>query len=141
METRQSRLHATAPYMLSIMRIIVALLFIEHGTQKLLNFPPLPPAFVGHLPPIAIAGGIIEAFGGLLILFGLLVRPTAFILAGEMAFAYFTQHAPHGFFPFINKGEPAILFCFIYLYLLTAGGGAWSIDNLFGRRRSKDNST
>ncbi|MBV8095282.1 MAG: DoxX family protein [Acetobacteraceae bacterium] len=115
--------------MLSILRIMTALLFIEHGTQKLFGFPP--PLNPGPgLPPLLWVQGIIELVGGLLILFGLFTRPAAFILAGDMAVAYFMVHAPRGFFPVSNQGELAVLYCFVFLYLWVAGGGAWSIMRL-----------
>lgn len=86
-----------------------------------------------HLPPLFLAAGIIETFGGLLLLLGLLTRPVAFILCGEMAVAYFMMHEPHGFWPLKNGGEPPVLYCFIFLYLVLAGGGAWSVDRLLNR--------
>jgi len=130
---------AAAPHLLSLMRIVFALLFIEHGTQKLFGFPPMPAFHIApgfHLmsmpPQMAVAGGL-ETVGGILLLIGLLVRPVALILSGEMAVAYFTAHAPNGLFPIVNKGELAVLYCFAFLYLAIAGGGAWSLDNLFRR--------
>jgi putative oxidoreductase len=127
-------LHTTwAPRLLSLLRIITAFLFMAHGAQKLFGFPaPLP----GGGPPLmSLFGlsGILEFFGGLLILLGLFTRPVAFILAGEMAVAYFMVHAPGGFWPLLNKGEPAVLYCFIFLYLAAAGGGHWSVDCLWRR--------
>jgi putative oxidoreductase len=117
-----------APRMLSVLRIVVALLFIEHGMQKLFGFPP---PIGGEGPPLFSLLGlaaVLEFFGGLLILVGLFTRPVAFLLAGEMAFAYFMAHAPKSFFPALNGGDAAILFCFVFLYLCVAGAGAWSID-------------
>ncbi len=118
-----------APRMLSILRIMVALQFIEHGTQKLFGFP-IPP--MGGKGPDAFSmvwyAAVIEAVGGVLLLVGLFTRPVAFLLAGEMAVAYFMAHAPRGFFPAANGGDAAILFCFVFLYLAAAGGGAWSLD-------------
>lgn len=114
------------PYALSTLRIVTALLFLEHGTQKLLGFPPSefsPPLF-----SLFGAAGILELVGGLLLLVGLFTRPVAFLLAGEMAVAYFMAHAPHSFFPIINQGEAAILFCFVFLYVAAAGAGPWSAD-------------
>jgi putative oxidoreductase len=115
------------PYLLSILRIMTALLFLEHATQKLFGFPPSqfsPPLF-----SLFGAAGVIELVGSLLLIVGLFTRPVAFILSGEMAIAYFMGHAPHSFFPLLNGGESAILFCFIYLYVATAGAGPWSLDH------------
>ena len=116
-----------APRMLSVLRIMTALLFLEHGSQKLLGFPPgsnpMPPLF--SLNGLA---GMLELVGGIMILLGLFTRPVAFVLAGEMAVAYFMGHAPRGFFPVNNGGDAAILYCFVFLYLTVAGAGAWSID-------------
>ena len=120
-----------APRMLSVLRIIVGLLFLEHGTQKLLGFPtpqhPGPPLF-------SLAGGqaVFEFAGGLLTLAGFLTRPVAFVLAGDMAAAYFMAHAPRSFFPVQNGGDAAILYCFVFLYLFAAGGGPWSLDAMRG---------
>ena len=120
-----------SPRMLSVLRIMTGLLFLEHGTQKFLNFPPRanPGPILFSLPGLQ---GILELLGGILIVIGLFTRPVAFILAGDMAVAYFVAHAPRGFFPLINGGQLAILFCFVFLYLFVAGGGVWSVDN---RRR------
>lgn len=117
-----------APLILSLLRIVAALLFIEHGTVKLFGFPHIE-GFAGP-PLVSLLGlaAIIETVGGLLLLLGLFTRITAFVLAGEMAVAYFMAHAPRGFFPILNGGEGAILFCWIFLYLAAAGGGAWSLD-------------
>jgi putative oxidoreductase len=115
-----------SPYFLSILRIVAAFVYGVHGTQKLFGFPaPFP---VPHLPPLFLAGGMIETFGGLLLLIGLFTRPFAFVLSGEMAVAYFKFHAPHGFWPLLNDGEGAVLYCFIFLFLASAGGGPWSLD-------------
>jgi putative oxidoreductase len=119
-----------SPRMLSILRIVTALLFMQHGGQKLFGFPA---AQQGATPPLmSLMGlaGILEFFGGLLLLIGLFTRPVAFILSGMMAVAYFMVHAPQGFWPVINKGELAVLYCFVFLYLAAAGGGAWSADQL-----------
>jgi len=121
-----------SPYVLSILRIIAGFLFGLHGAQKLFGFPaPFP---MPHLPPLLLAAGIIETFGGLLLLLGLFTRPVAFIVAGEMAVAYFKAHAPGGFWPTLNGGEGAVLYCFIFLYLASAGGGPWSLDRLLWKR-------
>ena len=130
----KDRLEAWTPRALSILRIMTGLLFLEHGTQKLLGFPPSEHAF----PPLfSLMGlqGVLELVGGFLILIGLLTRPVAFILAGNMAVAYFMAHAPKGFFPTLNGGQLAILFCFVFLYLAFAGGGEWSVDAQIARRR------
>src|SRR5690349_11906561 len=124
-----------APRMLSVLRIMVALLFLEHGTQKLLGFPPSP----NPGPPLfTLYGlqGVIELVGGILLALGLFTRPVAFILAGDMAVAYFMVHAPRGFFPMLNGGDAAILYCFVFLYLFVAGGGAWSLDEARQRART-----
>ena len=115
------------PQLLALLRIVTGLLFLEHGTQKFFAFPapfPMP----GPLPPMLQAAGAIELIAGVLITVGLFTRLSAFIAAGEMAVGYFMMHAPQGFWPAVNKGEAAILFCFIFLYLAAAGPGAWSID-------------
>jgi putative oxidoreductase len=122
-------LSAWSPQALAALRIMSALLFIEHGTQKFFTFPPSeyfpePPALLSLMG----VAGILELVGGLLILIGLLTRPVAFVLCGFMAAAYFMGHAPQGFFPANNMGDAAILFCFIFLYLFFAGPGAWSAD-------------
>ena len=122
-----------SPRLLSIMRMVTGFLFMEHGTQKLLGLPPSAQPMPPHLPPLLMVAGILEAFGGLLILGGLLTRPVAFSLAGEMAVAYFMVHARHSFWPLVNRGESAALYCFIFLFLAAAGGGAWSIDRLWRR--------
>jgi putative oxidoreductase len=116
---------------LSILRIVVGTIFIEHGTQKLFGFPvsqnPQPVLF-----SLAGVQGVIELIGGLLIIFGLLTRAAAFFLAGDMAVAYFMAHAPKSLFPSINGGDAAILYCFVFLYLVAAGGGPWSVDAMRG---------
>jgi putative oxidoreductase len=126
-------LRAWAPRMLSVLRAMTGLLFLEHGTQKMLGFPP--PAGGGAGPALLSLQGVqgaLELVGGLLILFGYFTRPVAFVLAGDMASAYFIGHFPRGFFPMLNGGDAAILFCFVFLYLAVAGGGEWSVDA--GRR-------
>ena len=122
------------PQMLSILRIVVALLFIEHGTQKLLGFPA-PPAS-GHLPAITSLSGMAAVFEfilGPLLLVGLGTRWLSFILAGEMAIAYWIAHFPRSFWPVLNGGDAAILYCFVFLFIACAGGGAWSLDRVLWR--------
>jgi putative oxidoreductase len=125
-----SRWRSAAPYFLSILRIMAAFLFIQVGTAKLFAFPAavMPgggTAPAGSLPWIA---GVLETFGGLLLLVGLLTRPVAFLLSGQMAVAYFIGHAPSGLWPVLNQGSNAILFCFVWLYFSAAGPGPWSLD-------------
>ena len=115
--------------MLSVLRIITGLLYMEHGLSKLFDFPPMP----NHRPYVLMTlvpglAGLLEAIGGALIAAGLFTRIVAFILSGEMAFAYFMSHAPRSFFPLQNGGEAAILYCFLFLYFFVAGGGEWSLD-------------
>ena len=124
-----------APQALAILRIVTALLFIEHGTAKLFGFPAMagPGSAGGSLPPIILLAALLEVFGGLAILVGFFTRPVAFILSGMMAVAYWMAHVPKGgFFPLSNGGDAAVLFCFIFLYLVFAGPGAWSIDGRTG---------
>jgi putative oxidoreductase len=119
-----------APRLLAILRIMTALLFLEHGLIKLFGYPPgAAPGQQAFFSFFWIAG-LIETVGAWLVLLGLFTRATAFVLAGEMAVGYFMVHAPLGFFPAINAGEPAILFCFIFLYMAAAGPGAWSVDEM-----------
>jgi len=120
------------PYLRSVLRIVVAFLFMAHGTQKLLGVPGSRPA-VALISLLGLAS-VIETFGGALVLLGFFTRPVAFLLAGEMAVAYFISHAPNGFWPLLNRGEPAVLFCFVWLYLAAAGPGPWSLDALIDRR-------
>ncbi|WEX08226.1 DoxX family protein [Chelativorans sp. AA-79] len=130
---------AWTPRMLSILRIVTALLFFEHGSQKLLGFPASefsPEVF--SLPWIA---GALELVGGALLAVGLFTRPVAFILAGEMAVAYWMGHAPQSFFPVLNGGDSAILYCFIFLYLTFAGPGPWSLDHLMAGRSVEAQTT
>ncbi|WP_159346470.1 DoxX family protein [Roseomonas harenae] len=129
-----SNLAVWAPRMLSVLRIVAALIFLLHGTQKLFGFPA-PPA--SGLPPVMSLfwiGAILELVGGLLLLVGAFTRPVAFILAGEMAVAYWMFHAPRNLYPTLNNGDASILYCFIFLYLVFAGAGPWSVDA--ARRRA-----
>ncbi len=122
-----------APRVLAVLRIVIALLFIEHGTQKLFSFP-VPPPFANPLAfTLLWYAAVLETVGGTLMLLGLATRPVAFILAGEMAVAYFMAHAPRGFYPAVNGGEAAILYSFVFLYFAAAGPGAWSLDRILKR--------
>ncbi len=122
-----------APCVLSILRIVVALLFLQHGLSKLFGFPsPMAP------PPLWTMewfSGVIEFAGGVLLTLGLFTRPVAFITSGEMAVGYFMFHAPRSFFPALNGGDATILYCFVFLYLVFAGAGPWSLDALWLRKR------
>jgi putative oxidoreductase len=123
-----------APRLLSILRIVSALIFMEHGTQKLLGFP-LSEQAAPELLSLGGISGILELVGGVLLVLGLFTRPVAFILSGMLAVAYWYAHAPQDFFPVNNGGDAAILYCFVFLYLFAAGGGPWSLDAWL---RSKD---
>jgi putative oxidoreductase len=118
-----------APRLLSVLRIVAGLLFLEHGTAKLFGFPHLPNYESLAIFSLIGLSGVLEFVGGLLLFVGLFTRATAFILSGEMAVAYFMAHAPVSFFPLLNHGELAIVYCFLFLYLAAAGGGPWSIDS------------
>ena len=117
--------------LLSTVRIMSGLLFLQHGTTKYLSFPASP---MNNASPLTMGGaaGLIELVGGVLIVIGLFTRPVAFILSGTMAVAYFYIHSPQGFFPLLNGGELAVLYCFVFLFIAAAGGGAWSVDRLRG---------
>jgi putative oxidoreductase len=120
---------AWAPRVLSLLRIVAGLQFLEHGTQKFLAFPARAAGAAGpELMSLLGIQGCLEIVGGVLIILGLFTRPVAFILAGDMAVAYFYAHFPRNFFPMLNAGDAAILFCFVFLYLAAAGGGEWSVD-------------
>lgn len=122
-----------SPWLLSALRIAAALVFITHGTQKILGVPAPPPMAIPLMSLLGVAG-LIEMVGGAFLLIGLFTRPVAFIAAGEMAVAYFRAHAPQGFWPSLNGGEPAVLYCFIFLYIAAAGPGPWSLDAARRRR-------
>ncbi len=117
--------------LLSTVRIMTGLLFLQHGTTKYLSFPASP---MNNASPLTMGGaaGLIELIGGVLIVLGLFTRPVAFILSGTMAVAYFYVHSPRDFFPLLNGGELAVLYCFVFLFIAAAGGGAWSVDRLRG---------
>ena len=147
------------PRLLSVLRIMTAFLIMAHGAQKLFGYPAAPPPTPEQkaqqecaqkcappqqqqqqqqqsgLPPLILVAGILELFGGLLFLLGLFTRPVAFILSGLLAVAYFMAHAPQGFWPIINKGELAVLYCFVFLFFAAAGGGVWSVDWCIRRER------
>jgi putative oxidoreductase len=126
--------------LLSILRIVIALLFLSHGSAKLFGIPAVQhPGLVPLLSMLGLAG-VLEFFGGLFILLGLFTRQVAFILSGEMAVAYFVAHAPKGFWPVLNGGELAVLYCFVFLYLVVAGGGSWSVDHLRRKGQTSINS-
>jgi putative oxidoreductase len=114
------------PYILSILRIVVGLLFLEHGLSKVFNFPA--PSPVPSLSGLLILAAILETIGAALFLVGAFTRIVAFILSGEMALAYFMAHAPRAFYPLVNGGELAVIYCFIFLYFAFAGGGPLSVD-------------
>lgn len=124
--------------LLSVLRIVAGLLFFEHGLQKMFGFPPGS----GPHPPYVLVSemglaGVLETFGGFAMMLGLFTRPIAFLLSGEMAVAYFQVHIKRSVYPIENRGENVILFCFVFLYLVFAGGGAWSLDAILARRRRK----
>lgn len=122
-----------APRVLSIVRVVAALIFMAHGTQKLFGFPPSP-----NPGPAAFTlywfAGLLEVVGGPLLILGLFTRPVAFLLSGEMAIAYWYSHAPRNIYPLLNGGDASILYCFLFLYLAVAGGGAWSLDRVLEKR-------
>lgn len=126
-----------APRLLSVLRIVVGLLYMEHGTAKLLHYP-----YADYLvlkdPLWSLSGvaGFFDSIGGGLMLLGLFTRPVALLLSGEMAVAYFLVKAPHGFFPILNGGEICVVYSFLYLYFAVAGGGAWSADRRLGLERA-----
>jgi putative oxidoreductase len=131
--TLAARWRSSTPYLLSLVRIVAAFVFIQFGSAKLLAIPAAIMPGGGTAPLTSLPGfaGSLELVGGTLLLVGLFTRPVAFLLSGEMAFAYFIGHAPQGFWPVLNQGSPAILFCFIWLYISSAGPGPWSIDALW----------
>lgn len=124
MNSLYASLEKASPYMLSILRIVAALLFIAHGLQKYVGFPAAGPP----MNTLLYVQGAIEVVGGVLLLIGAWTRPVAFILSGDMAAAYFMAHFPQSFYPSVNGGDAAVLYCFVFLYLVFAGGGAWGVD-------------
>ena len=123
-----------SPYLLSVLRLVAAFVYVAHGTQKLFGVPGHPfhaPVFAATL---MFAAGVLETFGGTLMFLGLFARPVAFVLSGQMAVAFFIQHYPGGFWPILNGGELAVLFCFIWLFFCVAGPGPISVDALRGKR-------
>ena len=128
-------LNAWAPRILSVLRIITGFLFLWHGSQKLFGYPPSPQGG-GPLEPLILVAGILEFFGGVLFLVGFLTRPVAFLLSGLMAVAYFMAHASGGFLPLVNRGEMAVLYCFVFFYFIFSGAGAWGLDSLIFERHS-----
>jgi len=126
MTSLYANLEKGRPYILSVLRIVVALLFLEHGLQKYFGFPSAGPP----MTPLLYVQGAIEIVGGILLLIGAYTRPVAFILAGNMAVAYFMVHFPRSFFPAMNGGDAAVLYCFVFFYIMFAGGGAWSVDRV-----------
>lgn len=127
-----SSLNNWSPRVLSVLRIVTGFLMLWHGSQKLFNYPSKE-GFTAATGLMLFAG-ILELGGGILILIGLFTRPVAFLLCGFMAVAYFMAHAPGGYLPLVNKGEMAVLYCFVFLYLFFAGGGSWSVDKLIRKR-------
>jgi putative oxidoreductase len=125
---------AWSPYFLSLLRIVAALLYLMHGTQKLFSWPVNQPRDPVQLMSQMGAAGVLETFGGLLLLVGLFTRPVAFLLAGQMAVAYFQSHFPRGMFPILNGGELSALYCFLWLYFVAAGAGPWSVDAILKRK-------
>jgi putative oxidoreductase len=128
MNFSESTCKVWTPRILGILRIVIGFLYLQHGMAKLFGTPHIAMFDGLHLVSLMGLAGILELAGGLLILAGLFTRPVAFILSGEMAVAYFMAHAPHGFLPILNQGELAVVYCFVFLYLSVAGGGAFSLD-------------
>jgi putative oxidoreductase len=132
MDTLLAGLEKARPYVLSILRIVAALLFLEHGLSKVFGFPVAGPPLSGA---VVILSAFLETVGSLFVLAGAYTRLVAFILSGQMALAYFMAHQPRSFFPLANGGDAAILFCFVFLYLVFAGAGPWSVDRLVLKQR------
>jgi len=134
-------LQSWSPEILSVLRIVAGLLFLQHGCAKLLHVPYQ--AMFAHLPLMSLLGaqGVIELVGGGLLTIGLFSRPVAFIMCGDMAVAFFIAHFPRNWLPILNGGDLAVLFCFTFLYLWVAGPGPWSLDALLGARASNESRT
>jgi putative oxidoreductase len=133
--TLSEKLDRWSPYALAALRIVAALIFIEHGTQKLFGFPAPPASGLPALLSLSGIGAVLEFVGGFLILIGAFTRPVAFVLSGEMAVAYWMFHAPRSFYPVLNGGDAAILYCFVFLLFVFTGPGALSVDGMLGRER------
>lgn len=136
MADRNRFINKWTPRLLSLMRIVAAFLFMAHGSVKLFGMPAAQPVELASWLSLMGVVGILEFFGGLLLLLGLFTRPVAFMLSGLMAVAYFMSHAPKGFWPLINRGELAVLYCFVFFYLTAAGGGPWSLGHWWRHRRN-----
>jgi putative oxidoreductase len=133
-----SRWQGQSHKLLGLLRLVTGFLFIQYGAAKLFAFPgPLSPDG-STVDPMSLMGvaGMLELVGGALIMIGLFTRPVAFVLSGQMAFAYFMGHAAQGFWPVLNQGTPAVLFCFLFLYFSAAGPGAFSVANAIGRSKT-----
>jgi putative oxidoreductase len=130
MASLSAGLEKARPFILSILRIVAALLFLEHGLQKYFGFPSAGP----HMRPLLYVQGVIEIVGGILFLVGAYTRLVAFVLAGDMAVAYFLAHYPRAFFPAVNGGDAAVLYCFVFFYIFFAGGGPLSADRIVLKR-------
>lgn len=131
---------AWAPRALFALRVMTGLVFLFHGAQKLLGFPEASARGMPEMLSLPWFAGVLELVGGPLIVLGLFTRPVAFVLSGFMAVAYFMAHAPGNFYPILNGGELAILYCFIFLYLFAAGPGAWSLDQIMGQEGGRDDA-
>ena len=127
------------PYLLSVMRIVIAFLFMQYGSTKLYGLPAEVMPGGGTASPLSLAGiaAMLELFGGGLVFVGIFTRSVSFLLSGEMAIAYFYGHAPQGIWPVLNQGAPAILFCFVFLYISAAGPGPWSVDAVLRGRKAR----
>jgi putative oxidoreductase len=128
-----------SPRALAVLRIVTALLFLEHATMKFFAFPAPMPGMENGLPTMLVVAGVVELAAGILVTLGLFTRWAALLAAGEMAVAYWMAHAPQGFWPALNQGELAIMFCFVFLYLVFAGPGAWALDNTLAAKRATVN--
>ncbi len=131
-----------APYIYALLRLVAGAMFALHGSQKLFGFPADPSGGGGPLPPLMMVAGVIELVVGLMIALGLFAGFAAFLASGQMAFAYFMSHAPRDFWPLNNRGEAAVLYCFLFLYIAACGSGVLSLDALlFGKRRTATDAT